>query len=100
MGHAEPADRAATASDALTTIPNVGPATAEDLHRLGIDAPADLVGEDPDALYERLTALDGRPHDVCTRDVFAAAIAYATDGTERPWWAYSRERKARREDPS
>lgn len=84
--------------EALTTIPNVGPATAEDLERLGIQAPADLVGEDPDALYDRLCRLDGRRHDPCVRDVFEAAIAYATDGTQQPWWVYSRKRKAREKD--
>jgi predicted flap endonuclease-1-like 5' DNA nuclease len=31
----------------LEDIPNVGPAVAADLRRLGITAPADLLGRDP-----------------------------------------------------
>jgi predicted flap endonuclease-1-like 5' DNA nuclease len=36
----------------LEEIPNVGPAVAADLRRLGITSPADLLGRDPYVLYE------------------------------------------------
>ena len=80
---------------ALTAIPNVGPAVARKLERLGIEAPDDLRGRDPHALYEQLCALDGRRHDPCLLDTFTAAVAYADGGPARPWWEFSRQRKAR-----
>jgi hypothetical protein len=80
---------------ALTTIPNVGPAIARRLVRLGVTRPADLRGQDGEDLFERLCALDGRRHDPCLLDTFVAAVAYADGGPARPWWEFSRERKAR-----
>jgi hypothetical protein len=79
----------------LTEIPNVGPAVARKLERLDVTALDDLRGRDPHQLFERLCALDGRRHDPCLLDTFVAAVAYADGGPARPWWEYSRERKAR-----
>jgi hypothetical protein len=79
----------------LTEIPNVGPAIARKLERVGVMALADLRGRDPDELFEQLCALDGRRHDPCLLDTFVAVVAYADGGPARPWWEYSRERKAR-----
>jgi hypothetical protein len=78
----------------LTTIPNVGPRIAADLHRLGIHDPDDLQGRDGDQLYEELCATDGTRHDICLRDTFVAAVAFVTTGDGRPWWMHSRERLA------
>lgn len=78
----------------LTSIPNVGPAVARELGRLGIAAPHDLRGRDPDELFERLCALDGRRHDLCLLDTFVAAVSYANGEPARAWWEFSRERKA------
>ena len=80
---------------ALTSIPNVGPAIARRLIRLGIEAPEDLRGQDADELFERLCALDGHREDPCLLDTFTAAIAFADGGPARPWWEFSRERLAR-----
>ncbi len=79
----------------LTSIPNVGPAVAEKLVRLGIARPDDLRDRDAEELFERLCALDGRRHDPCLLDTFVAAVAYVHGGPARPWWEFSRERKAR-----
>ena len=79
---------------ALTAIPNVGPAVARRLLRLGIATPQDLRGQDPDGLFERICALDGRREDPCLLDTFAAAVDVADGKPARPWWEYSRERKA------
>jgi hypothetical protein len=84
-----------TAPAALTAIPNVGPAIARKLVRLDIRGVEDLRGRDPDELFERLCAMDGRRHDPCLLDTFTAAVAYADGGPARPWWEFSRERKAR-----
>jgi hypothetical protein len=85
----------AMATDDLRTIPNVGPAVARTLQRLGIASVDDLRGRDGEELFERLCALDGRRHDPCLLDTFVAAVDYAGGGPSRPWWEYSRERKAR-----
>ena len=87
--------RIRTMPDSLTAMPNIGPAIARKLGRLGITRPGDLRGQDAEALFERLCALDGRRHDPCLLDTFTAAVAYADGGPPRPWWEFSRERKAR-----
>ena len=87
-------------SDPLTSIPNVGPAIASKLRRLDVQEPADLRGQDPEELFERLCALDGRRHDPCLLDTFVAAVTVADGGPARPWWEFSRERKAQHLRPS
>lgn len=83
------------ASDDLRSIPNVGPAVARKLERLEIATVDDLRGQDGEQLFERLCLLDGRRHDLCLLDTFVAAVDYAQGGPARPWWEYSRERRAR-----
>jgi hypothetical protein len=80
---------------ALTAIPNVGPAIARKLLALDVHGLDDLRGRDPEDLFERLCAQEGRRHDPCLLDTFSAAVAYADGGPPRPWWEFSRERKAR-----
>ena len=77
----------------LLELPNVGPATALDLVKLGISEPEALAGRSPDRMYEALCKIDGVRHDPCVSDVFAAIVAYANGGPARPWWAYTPERK-------
>jgi hypothetical protein len=79
----------------LRTIPNVGPAMAGDLIRLGITRLEDMAGRDPEEMYETLCTLDGLRHDPCVRDVFASVTAIANGGEARPWWAFTPARKAR-----
>jgi len=79
---------------ALTELPNVGPAITRRLLALGISSPQQLRGQDPDELYERSCALAGRREDLCLLDTFAAVVDVANGGPARPWWDYSRERKA------
>jgi hypothetical protein len=79
----------------LTAIPNVGPKIARKLLALDVRGLDDLRGRDPDELFERLCSIDGRRHDPCLLDTFAAAVEYADGGPPRPWWELSRERKAR-----
>ena len=89
------AGKAGTAQDvsALEDIPNVGPAVAADLRRLGITAPADLLGRDPYALYEGLCEKTGQRHDPCLLDTFIAAVRFMAGGPKKPWWEYTAERK-------
>lgn len=83
------------AGSELQTIPNVGPAVARMLERLDIATVADLSGCDGEELFERLCTLDAQRHDPCLLDTFVAAVDYANGAPPRPWWEYSRERKAR-----
>lgn len=82
-------------SAALETIPNVGPAVARKLRRLDVTSVDDLRGRDGEDLFRRLCLLDGRRHDPCLLDTFVAVVAYANGERARPWWEFSRERKAR-----
>jgi hypothetical protein len=77
----------------LLDIPNVGPATVKDLHLLGIDTPAQLIGRDPYALYDVLCAKTGQRHDPCVYDVLISAVRYMEGAPARPWWHYTAERK-------
>ena len=79
----------------LQEIPNVGPAVAGALVRLGIRRLEDLAAREPNELYATLCRLDGGRHDPCMHDVLAAVVAYARGGPPQPWWVFSRERKAR-----
>ncbi len=76
-------------------ILNVGRATERYLIRLGFRKLEDLRGKDADTLWEQLNTLNGVRNDPCVRDVFAATIAIANGEKARPWWEFSRERKAR-----
>jgi len=78
----------------LTTLPNVGPAIARRLLRLGIERPADLRGRDPKEMFDRLAELDGHAEDPCLLDTFTAIVIFVDGGPARPWWHYSRERLA------
>jgi len=78
----------------LTDLPNVGPAVAADLRRLGIDSPEQLKGRDAFALYDQLCAITGRRQDPCVIDVFLSITRFMDGDEARPWWAYTAECKA------
>jgi len=77
----------------LESLPNIGPATATDLHLLGITAAEQLKGRDPWALYEDLCRITGQRHDPCVLDVFIATIRFVEGAPALPWWHYTAERK-------
>src|SRR4051812_49305776 len=77
----------------LEELPNVGPAVAADLRRLGITAPAQLAGRDPYAMYDELCRVTGRRHDPCLLDTFIAAVRFMGGEPKKPWWKYTAERK-------
>jgi Pathogenicity locus len=83
-----------TTSD-LTALPNIGPAVARYLARLGVASQGDLRGRDPTELFRRLCELDGVDHDPCLLDTLTAVVDHANGAPARPWWSYSRERKRR-----
>lgn len=77
----------------LEQIPNIGPASAKDLRLIGVSHPQDLIGRDPYVLYEELCRITQRRHDPCVIDVFISAVRFMEGEPERPWWAYTSERK-------
>ncbi len=77
----------------LEDIPNVGPAIAGDLRRLGITTPNELLGRDPYAMYDDLCCITGQRHDPCLLDTFIAAVRFMAGEPKRPWWKYTAERK-------
>ena len=78
----------------LTDLPNIGKASAADLVLLGIEQPADLLGQDPYAMYYRLCEITGQRHDPCVIDVFISITRFINGDEPRPWWHYTAERKA------
>jgi hypothetical protein len=78
----------------LHTLPNIGPAIARKLIQIGIERPDDLRGQDPEELFNRLCVSDGRRHDPCVLDTFTAVVDFVNGAPARPWWEYSRQRKA------
>jgi hypothetical protein len=77
----------------LEDIPNIGPAIAADLRRLGFMIPAELPGRDPYVMYDDLCRITGQRHDPCLLDTFIAAVRYMEGEPKKPWWKYTAERK-------
>lgn len=95
MARARPHPKARHAADCthFLQLPNVGPAMAGDLHRLGLTHPQQLVACDAHALYCRLSELTGRRQDPCVLDTFLAIIDFMRGAPPKPWWAYTARRK-------
>lgn len=77
----------------FTDLPNVGKATAGDLHLLGYERPDQLAGESPLEMYNRLCRVTGQRHDPCVLDVFMAIVGFINGDPPRPWWDYTADRK-------
>ena len=75
------------ASD-LKTIPGIGVNMEQHLFNIGIKTIEDLVGKDPEELYLKDTAFNGRPSDRCV--LFRLAVYYAENDHHEPdklkWW--------------
>jgi len=85
---------------ALSDLRSVGPATVEDLRRLGITKVEQLKGRDAKKLYDKICRITGKKHDICVLDVFQCAIAQAENprlpAVQRDWYFWSRVRKSRK----
>ncbi len=77
----------------LEDLPNIGKASASDLHLIGIDHPKDLIGKEPFDMYERLCSITGTRHDPCVIDVFMSVIHFMECGESLPWWSFTESRK-------
>ncbi|MFD9872354.1 helix-hairpin-helix domain-containing protein [Streptomyces niveus] len=77
----------------LTELVNVGRSVARYFEGVGVTRIAQLVGEDPVELYERMSAAAGQRLDPCLLDTVMSAVDQAEGGPARPWWHYTPERK-------
>ena len=79
----------------LQELPGIGPSMARDLRDLGLHRPADLVGRDPQGLYDDLCRLRGQQLDRCVLYVFRCAVhnaatsPAAVDPEARKWWNWT-----------
>ena len=89
--------------DELQTIPGIGKSLAVDLRDLGFKSVADLNGEDPQKMYDRLIRLRGSNQDRCVLYVFRCAVYYASrkkhDAEKLKWWNWS-DANLRRPSPA
>ena len=77
----------------LEALPNVGPAVARDLQKIGIHHPEKLIGMDPFQMYDELCAETGIRQDPCVLDVFMSVVHFMEGGEAVPWWSFTAERK-------
>jgi len=76
----------------LQRIPGVGPSIAQDLIDLGIEEVPQLVGRDPQQMYDQYCAQVGLYVDRCVLYVFRCAVYFAETPEPDPellkWWAW------------
>jgi hypothetical protein len=77
----------------LDALPNVGPALARDLQKIGISHPEELIGKDPFRMYDDLCASTGVRQDPCVLDAFMSVVHFMEGGEALPWWSFTAERK-------
>ncbi|GAA1233341.1 helix-hairpin-helix domain-containing protein [Pseudonocardia alaniniphila] len=77
----------------LTALVNVGHSVAGYFERIGITRIAQLAGQDPIELYERMSAASGERLDPCLLDTVMSAVDQAEGRPGRPWWHYTPQRK-------
>ena len=94
---APPPRKARTADEcqSLEQLPNIGPAIAADLRRLGVEHPGQLATLDALQLYQQLCRSTGKRQDPCVLDTFMAAIDFMRGSLAKPWWDYTALRKQR-----
>ncbi len=66
-------------TEELTSIPGIGKSIAKDLTDLGIKQTSNLVGKDPEVLYEKLCSLRGTHIDRCVLYTFRCAVYSASE---------------------
>lgn len=66
----------------LKTIPSVGKSIANDLLNIGIASIHDLIGRNPENLYDLSNKYAGQVQDRCLLYVFRCAVYYANTAKE------------------
>ncbi len=78
--------------DDLQTIPGVGPSISQDIRVLGYGSVAELRGQNPQEMYERLCLKRGHHIDRCVLYVFRCAVYFAETEEPEPrllkWWSW------------
>lgn len=77
----------------LQQIMNIGPSIADDLNRIGVLKPQQLINRDPFELYDQLCEHDGFRYDPCVIDCFMSAVDFMNGNPPRKWWDYTPKRK-------
>ncbi len=86
------ANTKALAIKELRQIPGVGPSIANDLWNIDIKSIDDLVGENPNKLFDESNQFAGVVQDRCLLYVFKCAVYYAEtpielhDPEKLKWW--------------
>lgn len=74
----------------LQLIPGIGPALAHELKSIEVSGCSDLVGADPEALYQRLCDYKGAHVDRCVLYAFRCAVYFVSNDEHDPellkWW--------------
>jgi hypothetical protein len=74
----------------LQVIPGIGPSMAQDLYDLGFRSVEDLVGHNPEKMYDDLCRMRGGHIDRCVLYVFRCAVYFAFTKNHDPellkWW--------------
>lgn len=82
--------------DSLLTIPGVGKSIAQDLHILGIHHVNDLIGQDPEILFNDLCSEYKKRIDPCVLYTFRCAVYYAENEKHDPallkWWNWKNKK--------
>ena len=84
----------------LMTIPSIGKSIANDLWNIGITTIDDLIGKDPEILYDQSNYKAGAVQDRCLLYSFRCAVYFAeTIGEERDpeklkWWNWKDRKPA------
>ena len=72
------------------TIPSVGKACSLDLWNIGLRSIADLKGQNPRILYNRLNTITGMTHDICMLYTLRCVVYFATEkdheNEKLKWW--------------
>ena len=72
------------------TIPGIGKACSLDFWNIGLRSIADLAGQNPGVLYDKLNTITGMKHDICMLYAFRCAVYFATEKNHEKeklnWW--------------
>ncbi len=79
----------------LEELPNIGKTMAQTLGLIGINHPQELIGKDPNKLYNELCRKTNKKHDPCVIDIFLSVVDFMEGGAPAPWWTFTEERKKR-----
>ena len=79
-----------TRDEDLESLPGIGRSLAQDLRDLGYRRVSDLVGSDPEAMYQALVEATGVRVDRCVLYAFRCAVYCANTDDPHPdlqkWW--------------